>query len=92
MRQRDVAGTVYLVHFDHPYRHARHYLGTNNLELGLARHRCGDGAGLMAIITDSQVTWELARTWNGTRSTERRLKNRGGHARLCPLYRSKAQP
>jgi hypothetical protein len=27
-RRRDVPGTIYLLHFDTPYRHAKHYLGT----------------------------------------------------------------
>jgi hypothetical protein len=27
-RRRDVQGQVYLLHFEVPYRHAQHYLGT----------------------------------------------------------------
>ncbi len=93
MPRREVTGTVYLLHFDTPYRHARHYLGwTENLDQRLARHRAGDGARLMAVITDAQITWRLARTWDGTRRAERRLKNRGGHARICPICRNEPQP
>jgi hypothetical protein len=77
MGRRDVAETDYLLHFDPPYRHARHYLGwTEHLEQRLARHQAGGGARLMTVITDAQITWRLARTWEGTRAAERRLKNR----------------
>jgi hypothetical protein len=30
------------------------------------------------------------RTWKGTRQLERTLKNRGGHARVCPVCRKEA--
>jgi hypothetical protein len=40
-----VPGTVYLLHFDRPYKHARHYLGwTANLQARLDSHRAGHGA------------------------------------------------
>ena len=38
-------GVIYLLHFSHSYRHARHYLGyTENLEQRLAQHRAGRGS------------------------------------------------
>lgn len=93
MRRRDVAGTVYLLHFNQPYGHAPHYLGwTEHLEQRLARHHTGGGARLMAVITDAQITWRLAQTWEGTRAVERRLKNRGGHAWICPICRTEPRP
>jgi hypothetical protein len=48
-----LAGTVYLLHFDRPYRHARHYLGwtaDETVDARLARHRAGGGARLIAVI------------------------------------------
>jgi hypothetical protein len=39
----------------------------------------------MEVITAAGIRFTLARTWPGTRTLERRLKNRGGHARLCPI-------
>jgi hypothetical protein len=82
------AGTVYLLHFDRPYKHARHYRGfaePGHLESRIAVHRAGHGARLMAVIKAAGIGFTLARTWPGTRSRERQLKNQGGGARHCPL-------
>jgi predicted GIY-YIG superfamily endonuclease len=85
-------GTVYLLHFARPYRHARHYLGyADNLEQRLARHRAGSGARLLAVIAAAGIDWRLARTWPGTRTLERRLKGRHSGVRLCPLCRDVAR-
>lgn len=79
-------GTIYLLHFERPYKHARHYMGwTTDLEARLERHRQGSGARLLAVIADAGIGWELARTWVGTRYDERRLKRWGGKTRLCPI-------
>jgi predicted GIY-YIG superfamily endonuclease len=91
--RRDVPGVVYLLHFERSYAHAAHYMGwTEDLNSRLARHRSGDGARLLAVIKAAGIGWTLARTWPGTRALERRLKNRGGHARLCPICRHQPQP
>lgn len=84
------AGTVYLVCFTAPFSHARHYMGwagPGNLDRRLAHHQAGTGANLLRHAAKAGVGWELARTWPGDRHLERRLKNRGGHARLCPRCR-----
>lgn len=80
-------GTIYLIHFDEPYRHAKHYLGwTRDLEARLELHRNGRGARLMSIVSGAGIGWIVARTWERqTRVEERRLKNRGGSARHCPI-------
>jgi hypothetical protein len=84
---------VYLIHFDRRYAHAAHYLGwTEDLADRLSRHHAGNGARLMAVITDAGIGWTLARTWPGTRALERRLKARGGHARNCPVCRTEPTP
>ena len=81
---------VYLIHFDTPYKHARHYLGsTHDLEARLERHRQGGGARLIEVIAEHGITWRLARTWEGGRELERRLKNRHNSPRLCPLCKKK---
>lgn len=80
-------GTVYLLHFAEPFGHARHYLGwasAGNLSRRLAHHGTEAGARLMWHAAKAGVGWELARTWPGDRRLERRLKNIGGHGRLCP--------
>lgn len=79
-------GTIYLIHFDSPYKHARHYIGwTTDLNARLAAHANGTGARLMEVITAAGIGWSLARTWTGTRSRERQIKNQGGASRCCPL-------
>jgi predicted GIY-YIG superfamily endonuclease len=79
-------GTIYLVHFERPYKHARHYLGwTIDLDNRLTQHANGQGARLLEVIQQAGIQWTLARTWRGTRVRERQLKCQGGAARLCPL-------
>ncbi|WP_330183831.1 hypothetical protein OHB26_09500 [Nocardia sp. NBC_01503] len=86
MKRENVPGTVYLLHFDQPYRHARHYTGwTSDLESRLADHRDGRGARLMSVIREAGIGFSLARTWDGTRGRERQLKREGGASRRCPM-------
>ncbi|MEV6281032.1 hypothetical protein [Nocardia sp. NPDC051832] len=84
--KKDEVGTVYLLHFDSPFAHARHYTGwTRDLDARLDEHRAGRGARLMSVIGQHGITWQLARTWEGTRGRERQLKRAGGASRRCPL-------
>src|SRR5215510_1113752 len=77
---------IYLIHFDQPYKRARHYMGfTDDLEERLSRHRAGNGARLMEVVTAAGITWRVARTWQGDRKLERRLKSRKEAPRLCPV-------
>jgi predicted GIY-YIG superfamily endonuclease len=79
-------GTVYLLHFDKPYRHARHYVGwAKNINARLAQHEAGQGARLLQVVRDAGITWTLARTWEGTRNRERQIKRMGSAARRCPM-------
>ena len=79
-------GTVYLLHFDTPYKHAKHYLGwTRDLNSRLVAHASGQGANLMRVVVEAGISWQLARTWSGTRNRERQLKLQGGSSRKCPL-------
>jgi predicted GIY-YIG superfamily endonuclease len=78
--------TVYLIHFDKPYRHARHYLGSaSRLKQRLARHRAGQGARLLDVIQQAGITWRCVRQWKGGQELERRLKRRHSGCRLCPI-------
>ena len=82
--------TVYLIHFNKPYRHARHYLGfTENLDKRITDHLCGMGARLMEVVTDAKIDWKVSRTWQGDRKLERRLKRWHNAALLCPLCSGK---
>jgi predicted GIY-YIG superfamily endonuclease len=82
-------GTIYLLHLSEPYKHAKHYLGyTTNIEQRLDEHRKGQGARLLQVIIEVGLTFTLARTWQGTRKDERRIKNRKEAPRLCPICKA----
>ncbi len=77
--------TVYLIHFDRPYKHARHYLGsTTDLPQRLHQHGTSEGARLMQVVTQAGIPWMLARTWKGGWTLEKKLKRRKNAPRLCP--------
>jgi hypothetical protein len=84
---------VYLIHFERPYRHARHYLGfvdgdEEALDRRLARHRAGTGARLIDVIQRAGIGWELARTWpDATRVDERKMKKSSHASKRCPVCR-----
>lgn len=80
-------GTVYLIHFDRPFKHAKHYTGwALDLNARLDEHRAGSGARLLAVIREAGIGWQVSRTWVGVdRHYERALKNQGGASRRCPL-------
>lgn len=81
-------GTIYLIHFDAPYKHARHYIGwTNDLARRLTRHTVGRGARLMDVVTKAGIYWNVVRIWSGSRKKERAIKN--GHAvHHCPVCKA----
>ena len=82
-------GIVYLIHFDEPYYHARHYLGyTDDLDRRLQQHAEGNGSKLMRAIDRASISWRVARVWRGKdRKFERLLKNRKKSRLLCPICR-----
>jgi len=83
---RKSEGTIYLLHFARPYRHAKHYLGfAVHLDARLAHHGKASGARLMQVVREAGIDWQVARTWTGGRDRERQLKNQGGKSRMCPL-------
>jgi predicted GIY-YIG superfamily endonuclease len=79
-------GTVYLLHLDPPLHHARHYVGwTSDLDQRLEEHRTGTSrARLMEVIKEAGGSFRLVRTWAGSRSLERAIKNRKNAPKLCP--------
>jgi hypothetical protein len=84
-----VHGTLYLIHFIQPLAHARHYFGfSEHLEERLHWHRTGSpgkASALMRAVYLAQIDWQVAATWDGTRLLERRVKNWGSLARICPI-------
>lgn len=79
-------GTVYLIHFDRSYHHARHYLGyTDDLPARLDRHLAGNGGRLLQVVRAAGIGYRVVRTWEGDRGLERKLKRQKGSPRLCPV-------
>jgi predicted GIY-YIG superfamily endonuclease len=77
---------VYLLHFNEPYHHARHYLGSaDDLDERIRQHQAGTGARLTQVIREHDIGFTLARTWEGGRNEERKLKRRHNSPKLCPL-------
>ena len=84
---KDVLGTVYLIHFHEPYKHARHYIGwTSDLAAREAEHQAGRGSRLLAVVREAGIGFRVVRTWQGTRKQEHSRKNwPGGSKLLCPI-------
>lgn len=84
-------GTVYLLHFQTAFKHARHYTGwASNLDARLGHHRRGTGARLLQVLAEQGIDWQLARTWKGSRQDERRIKKQHNAPRLCPICKAQA--
>lgn len=80
---------VYLLHFDQPLAHARHYIGyADDVDRRVEEHRSGRGARLTTVIREAGIGFVLARVWKqGDRTFERLLKRRKNAPRLCPVCR-----
>jgi predicted GIY-YIG superfamily endonuclease len=81
---------VYLVHFDRPYRWARHYVGytEDNVTRRLDEHRAGTGSRLLAAVTAAGVAFDVVFTWErASRAFERRIHRYKKTWRLCPICR-----
>lgn len=82
--------TVYLLHFNAPLSHARHYIGaTNNLEKRLKRHAAGRGACIMKAVRKAGIGWTVARIWEGNYELEKELKRQKHSERYCPICQAK---
>lgn len=89
-------GTIYLLHFSEPFKHAKHYMGwARDLPNRVHEHLSGKGSSLTRAAHAAGVTFTLVRTWEGDRTEERRLKNHNGLSRHCPqcveAFRAKAR-
>ena len=83
---------TYLVHLDaklgssHPRGGAQHYVGFTTLTVAerLATHRDGRGAKLLAAAVQRGIGFDVVRTWDGGRETEKRIKAQRNARRMCP--------
>jgi hypothetical protein len=86
----EITGIVYLLHFDSPFKHAKHYLGfSRNLRYRLMFHKRGSGANLLKHVNQANIEYFLARTWQGSRNVERKLKKYKNAPELCPVCKLK---
>lgn len=78
---------IYVLHFERPMSHARHYIGSTppgRLQQRVREHQTGRGANICRVAVERGIGLVLAATMIGTRSDERRAKASHG-PRLCPL-------
>ena len=75
---------VYLIHFEHKYHHAGHYLGfTKHLWFRIITHRANMGAKLLRAVNHAGINWVVVRTWTvESQDLERKLKNLKNSPRL----------
>jgi hypothetical protein len=85
---------LYLLHFDRPHRHARHYLGYTKRD-GLAdrimEHASGGAkcSPLVKAAMRAGAVISIARVWPaGDRKRERRMKRAGGLGQFCPTCKA----
>lgn len=78
---------VYLIHFDTPYKHAKHYAGYSSrkdVTKRLDEHKANQGANLMKVVNNAGISWHVSRIWkDGTRAKEKQIKQ-NGKSRYCP--------
>lgn len=83
-RQRRYLRILYVIHFEYPYKHARHYLGsTYNLDARVARHEAGNGARLMQVVKENNIPYRVHVIGVGDKYEEHRLKSHSS-SRYCP--------
>lgn len=82
---------IYLVHFERPFGHAKHYLGFTDLTLRerFARHKSlakiRRGSALLRAVLEAGIGFKVVRIWPaGDRNEERRMKGNGKSWR-CPV-------
>lgn len=81
---------LYLLCFDRPYKHARHYLGFSytTARRRLGRHLMGRGSRLLKYVIEAGINFRIVRTWQGKaedlRKLERSYKVSGHLKALCP--------
>lgn len=78
---------VYLLCYNKPLYHAKHYLGnTSNLDNRIRRHRSGQSrAHLPMAFHKLGIDFIVSRTWEGSFALEKQLKKRKNNRKLCPI-------
>jgi hypothetical protein len=86
-----IPGTVYVLHFDPAYHHARHDVGwtVGDVQARISTHLQGTGSPLIRAAVGAGVSLQLAATMPGSRVLERRLKRWHKTTQFCPTCRER---
>lgn len=77
---------VYILHFDKPLKHAKHYVGfAVNVNKRVEKHRKGTGARLTQVLKQVGIGFVVAAVLPGERDLERKIKNQKHTDRFCPI-------
>lgn len=81
---------IYIIHFDEPLHHARHYVGcTEALKERLITHAQGHGSNILAVLKAKGISWRLASLYRtchaGMRRVERAIKDCSAGPRFCSV-------
>jgi predicted GIY-YIG superfamily endonuclease/GNAT superfamily N-acetyltransferase len=84
---------IYVLHFDTPLAHARHYIGcTENLRARLTAHANGAGSRICRELIKREIGWKLGGLYQCThkqmRRLERSLKDQKHSSRFCEICNS----
>ena len=83
---------IYVIHFDKPYKHAKHYTGIAlDVENRVKKHRSGQGSKLMAVLKREGIgfRYNVIAEYEGfseAHAEEKRLKTKVKKPqRFCPI-------
>lgn len=84
---------VYIIHFDSPLAHAKHYVGfcedtDTSLDDRIKEHLSGRGARILSVCNERGIGYQLARVLPGDRARERQIKNTKNTSSYCPICRA----
>ena len=78
---------VYILHFDKPFHHARHYVGYTgraDVKERFEEHFTPKGNPLVRAAHKAGIKIIVTRTMKGDRSLERQIKDTHNTSRFCP--------
>ena len=83
---------LYVIHFDKPYKHAKHYTGIAiDVDKRIKEHKGGYGSKLMAVITKNNIGFKCNiigeyPTYSIAKAEEKRLKTKVKQPKkYCPI-------
>lgn len=83
---------IYLIHFDKPLKHAKHYIGfaEDDIEKRIKEHKSGQGAKILRALKQNGIDFNVVLSIKGDRNFERRMKNRKKADGFCPVCNPKS--